>query len=241
LVDGKVVICFGSRSQKLGTDDFFKYKQTMKPEMISKLKTFMETEKIETLNVYGEVFGHQKQIKYFKSGNDSGFKCFDVLINGKLQTWDFVKSFCAKIGLPIVEEFFRGNFEECITYDFSTKRTAVDDIIEGIVIKPLDHLEYGTQSHSHFIKLKHPVYETRCFGMAKDLGEFKSVLTKKMEFINNACTKQPFPHKTVAISFILDEAIREGLVQKIDNEDRQFVAHIVKEKIRDGTIILEKK
>lgn len=130
---------------------------------IENIKNYLKESNIQTINLFGEIYGNvQKRIKYDLDGKNK-ILYFDLVLDGVYQNAKFFIEWAKKMGLPIVECFMTGSFEECLNFDLDTCKTEAGDCIEGVVIKPYDD------------------ENTKPFYVKKKMKGFEEIIVKKTE------------------------------------------------------------
>lgn len=99
---------------------------------------------IDEIILYGEIIGPgiQKGYNYGQPVGEQIVLIFDVKVNGRYMTWDWVKEFCDRETLFTVQEVYRGPFNRDVpplakAIDLYGDNGEVKHVREGIVVKPL--------------------------------------------------------------------------------------------------------
>jgi len=120
-----------------------------------------------TLHLYGELFGDgiQKGVEY---GREKRLLFFDMRINDKIQTQDFMRNFFIVGGLdhlliPVLD--IVTGLDTALGFDTNINTTLFyhdkTNICEGIVIKPLDRLIYNQYGELLYIKKKNESFKEK--------------------------------------------------------------------------------
>lgn len=99
---------------------------------------------IDEIILYGEIIGPgiQKGYNYGQPVGKQIVLIFDIKVNGRYMTWDWVKEFCDRETLFTVQEVYRGPFNRDVpplakAIDLYGDNSEVKHVREGIVVKPL--------------------------------------------------------------------------------------------------------
>lgn len=98
-------------------------------------------ERFRVVLLYGEVFGGGVQnLDYgLSKGRGLAFRAFDLKLDGKYVGWDRLREVCAKHGIPMVPELYRGPFDRDTINALADGDSAVSataQIREGVVVRP---------------------------------------------------------------------------------------------------------
>ena len=242
-----VKIEYASRNCVLGpSDSFNNYKGILSEDIHKKalenIKNYLIESNLNSINLFGEIFGNvQKRIKYDLDGKNK-ILYFDVVFDGMYQNTKLFFDWAKKMGLPVVESFMIGTFEDCLNFDLNKCKTEAGDLIEGVVIKP-----YADENTKPFyLKKKMPGFEeivvqksvkipkSKCENDSK----FKAFYDKYPEIINfsnylnpnramSAFSKRPWTKKELPslANEIINDAFKDF---RIDNEETKITIDILK-------------
>ena len=89
--------------------------------------------------IYGELFGPKIQnLHYGVQQGTTGYRVFDILVNGKYLDWDDVRAIAEAYQLDLVPILYRGPYSiEKIKELAKGNSTFSDHIREGVVVKPV--------------------------------------------------------------------------------------------------------
>jgi RNA ligase (TIGR02306 family) len=94
---------------------------------------------LQSLIVYGEIFGCGVQDLHYGAKTEKDYRVFDIAINGEYMPWAAMKYVCDEAGLPTVPVLTAGilDLEELCT--LAEGNTTLNDthIREGIVVRPM--------------------------------------------------------------------------------------------------------
>jgi Rnl2 family RNA ligase len=179
-------------SRNLILDEYSKfndYQNVIKEEkyqnLIKNIQNFIdENEDIENINLFGEIYGYRvcNRARYSSDKTRNSFKFFDVYFNGHKKAAKFFLEWSDKMGIPIVETFLIGKFDECVNFDVTNKTTSEGDLIEGVVVKPYTNQGDQPEQSSFYIKIKNEKF--------KEVEEKKLPKVKREKSDNNVNTSE---------------------------------------------------
>jgi Rnl2 family RNA ligase len=208
VTDG-VGIQYASRTSRLGNDaDFFQSRVTMPKYHASVLNAFRIAKEgrldLSTLVIYGEYFGgyypgHPAEpgLRKIQSGvaysPGHHFYAYDVCLDGK-EYMDFedARSLLVAAGFPLVAApLWRGTLNDMLAIDVEALETTIPDLLglppldrfriaEGIVIRPVKEVSFGTQqAHRALLKKKSKAFweNTNQHAMATKTASAEGVAT----------------------------------------------------------------
>jgi RNA ligase (TIGR02306 family) len=122
---------------------------------------------IETIAVFGEVFGQVQDLKYGAGKNDLFLRAFDAFdtAKGKYPDHDEAKKRVTDAGVPWVPELYRGPYDPAKVVPLADgKSILADNIREGIVIKPVRERYHNDVGGRVILKLVSEAYLLRKSG-----------------------------------------------------------------------------
>jgi len=93
----------------------------------------------KTVILYGEIFGSKIQDLTYGMKDQTDFRAFDLLIGDAYIDYETFKNYCTEYDIKTVPELYKGkfSFEKIKEIETSKKSTLADNIMEGVVIKPV--------------------------------------------------------------------------------------------------------
>jgi RNA ligase (TIGR02306 family) len=97
-----------------------------------------ENDTIESMIIYGEIYGVGIQDLHYGAKEEKGYRVFDICINGRYLSWSILEFLQEEFGLPLVPVLDRGvfDFEQLLEIAQGQTTMADNHIREGIVIRP---------------------------------------------------------------------------------------------------------
>jgi Rnl2 family RNA ligase len=263
------------------SDNFFKFgviKQSVYNNVLNIFEFFALSEQytpVDEVVVYGELFGgsyphpdvdQNNEVPTIQKGvyysPDIHFYVFDIMVNGRLISYDEVVNVCEQLSIPYCKILFSGGFEDCLNYP-NDELTRIpnelglpvidDNISEGVVLKPIEPTFFTCGSRvilknkndkfkeKQRVKKK-PTKPVELSEVAKhiidDISEYinenrlDAVLSKFGEFDK----KQIGEYIREFTKDVFADAAKDGIMKKVDKSEQKAVNKFVSTSCRDMII-----
>jgi RNA ligase (TIGR02306 family) len=147
LIDGKY-LC-GSHSANLKQKDRKSRESVYWRPLTTDLKNMLAciSEGAKDVIVFGEIYGSSIQFMDYGIIGDTGYRVFDISVNGEYLPWNFIEYYCKRFCIPLVPLLYEGPYsEEIVTQLVDGNTKVVDEKYincdfkgrEGVVITPLN-------------------------------------------------------------------------------------------------------
>ena len=244
LNQNEVNVSFGSRNFKLESDENFNnHRELVKKEtiarMINNIKDFLlKSNKIKSINLFGEIYGKViRRINYYAPGEKEENKLvfFDVLFDSNYQSCRFFSEWAQEMSVPVVETFFKGSLDECLALRVEEYKSAGGDVIEGIVIKPFDHV---LDRLDHFyVKKKLEGFEEIVVPKKNQSTPYETQLKKK-KFSNLNCSDEKKTHLQLFENYLNSNRVKSVLSKKAwtKQDTKQIANELLIDALKDFNI-----